>query len=218
MYHSVYCIENLVNGKVYVGKHSTENLDDGYMGSGKRISNAIAKHGLENFRKFIIAELDSSEKALEFEKLLVTEEFVSDENTYNLNVGGRGSFLAANEFYRNNPSIKKEAATVACKARWSKPLAKLHAFEQMSKRHQKHKESGLGFEYFHCDWTGKRHNDETKRKIGAANSVHQSGEKNSQFGTCWVSHPELKKSQRVNKDEVERYLANGWVKGRKMKW
>lgn len=31
--------------------HSTDNLDDGYVGSGKRLWNSIKKHGKENFEE-----------------------------------------------------------------------------------------------------------------------------------------------------------------------
>ena len=68
------------------------------------------------------------------------------------------------------------------------------------------------------NWNGRKHRPETREKMKASHVGKHDGEKNSQFGTCWVSHPELKKSQRVNKGKVEDYLADGWVKGRKMKW
>ena len=154
-------------------------------------------------------------KAYEFEKLLVTEEFVSDENTYNLIEGGKGNFAACNDFYKKNPEARKRSLEIANRATWANPLFRKRKSEELTKRNKERHE--LGISYI-PDWNGRHHSHETKTKIGKANAIAQKGEKNSQFGTCWVSHPEQKKSQRVNKGEVEGYLADGWVKGRKMKW
>ena len=37
----VYQITNLINGKIYIGVHSTDDINDGYMGSGDLIKMAI---------------------------------------------------------------------------------------------------------------------------------------------------------------------------------
>lgn len=31
-FHIIYKTTNLINGKIYVGLHSTDNVDDGYLG------------------------------------------------------------------------------------------------------------------------------------------------------------------------------------------
>jgi hypothetical protein len=47
-----------------------------------------------------------------------------------------------------------------------------------------------------------------------AKNKHQQGEKNSQFGTCWI-HDD-KKSIKIKKEHLEEYISSGWKKGRKI--
>lgn len=87
-YHYLYKITNLLNNKYYVGIHSTDKLNDGYMGSGKIISKAIDKYGCENFKKEIIQFVNSREELILLEKQVVNESMVNDPMCYNMVLGG----------------------------------------------------------------------------------------------------------------------------------
>jgi hypothetical protein len=89
MKHIIYKITNTINDKYYIGRHSTDNVNDGYMGSGLWIKNAIRKYGRENFIKEILDEANSSPELWELEKKYVNEDVVKDENSYNMCVGGK---------------------------------------------------------------------------------------------------------------------------------
>lgn len=54
-----------------------------------------------------------------------------------------------------------------------------------------------------------------KASIGAANSVHQTGEGNSQYGTRWIHSLEEKRSKKIR---VTDKIPLGWLEGRKMKF
>lgn len=92
-YYTIYKITNKLDSKYYIGQHVTENLEDGYMGSGKLICRAIKKYGKENFIKEYIAFCDSIEEMNKLEEnMVITIE--QDPNSYNLTKGGNKPPLA----------------------------------------------------------------------------------------------------------------------------
>lgn len=70
-YYGIYRITNLLNGKMYIGKHKTDNLDDKYMGSGTIIKMAVRKYGVENFRKEWLMFCEDEEEMNYMERVYV---------------------------------------------------------------------------------------------------------------------------------------------------
>ena len=89
-YHFVYQTTNVLTGRRYVGKHSTDDINDGYLGSGNALLAAIHKYGSENFSREILSFHSTEEEAYRAEAKIVTQEFVDNRGTYNLLVGGNG--------------------------------------------------------------------------------------------------------------------------------
>jgi hypothetical protein len=82
----IYKITNTINNKIYIGAHKTNNIDDGYMGYGKYLNHSIQKHGIGKFTKEILHCFNTIEEM--YAKEIVSEEFLAEENTYNLMIGG----------------------------------------------------------------------------------------------------------------------------------
>ena len=105
-YYTVYKITNLLNNMEYIGFHSTDNLDDNYMGSGVLIRRAIAKYGIENFKKEILKVFNNQQDAEALERELVNPEYIAKNNTYNISLGGNVTFI---------PGYKIEVSKQNCK-------------------------------------------------------------------------------------------------------
>jgi hypothetical protein len=97
----VYKTTNLVNGKIYIGVHSTNKLEDGYIGNGiykqkdadrERFKcpfvNAVKKHGYNNFKREILYLFGSAELAFWWESYIVDDDFINREDNYNAVTGG----------------------------------------------------------------------------------------------------------------------------------
>ena len=95
-YHYIYKTTCLTTGKFYIGMHSTNDLNDGYMGSGKKLWQSINKHGLENHRCDILEQLPSRAALRAREAELVNEELLHDPMCMNLMLGGHGGWETAN--------------------------------------------------------------------------------------------------------------------------
>jgi hypothetical protein len=86
-YFTVYRVTNKINGKTYLGAHRTNDLNDGYMGSGVGVKRAIRKYGRGNFSKEIVAVFDNPQEMFALERALVK---IDKATSYNMNRGGLG--------------------------------------------------------------------------------------------------------------------------------
>lgn len=208
MFYTIYQITNTLNGKIYIGKHQTRDLNDGYMGSGKHLKQSIAKYGIENFKKEILFRFDNEAEMNSKEVELVTEEFCKRDDTYNICQGGKGGFNYLNWSGKSNIGWKTNGKDNAVKGglSFANRLANDEEFKEefLSKRQN--------FVYSKA-FAGKSHSDETKKKIGEINSVLQSGNSNSQFGTIWITNEV--ENRKIKKNDP---IPDGWRLGRKMKF
>lgn len=111
----VYMTTCTVNGKRYIGVHKCISLDDGYIGSGNALKNAIEKHGRENFYRKVLYCYDNTKDAFDKEKELVTEEFIKSKDNYNLQVGGLGGSTKSKETLEKMSKARKGKDTPARK-------------------------------------------------------------------------------------------------------
>lgn len=71
----------------------------------------------------------------------------------------------------------------------------------------------IGANVKNLDWTGRSHSENTKKKMSEKASLRV-GNKNSQFGTCWITKESENKI--IKKDDLAIYLQQGWSKGRNL--
>ena len=86
-YHYIYKTTCKITGKFYVGMHSADSLDDGYLGSGKILGYSRAKYGDENHVREILELCVSREQLKSREKEIVNEEMLKDPLNINLKYG-----------------------------------------------------------------------------------------------------------------------------------
>lgn len=222
MFYYLYEIRNLINGKIYVGVHKTQNLNDGYMGSGKVILRAIEKHGINNFQKVILEQFTDAALMYAREKEVVTEDFLSRKDVYNLRRGGFGGF----DYINKNESLRL-AKNKKARASTNKVLEKKYGKEYKSvlgtiaaeacRSQMKGVYSPTYVSSFTTNPTiGEKGRKKAlsitsieKRKTTYADIGHQIGSSNSQFGTMWIT--DGKTNSKVKKGED---IPSGWRKGR----
>ena len=91
-YHIIYKTTCLVTGRYYIGMHSTDDLEDGYLGSGVRLTRSVKKYGRDQHVREILECLPTREAASDREKELITEDLRADPMCLNCGVGGLGAF------------------------------------------------------------------------------------------------------------------------------
>ena len=208
MHYIIYKTINLINGKFYVGKHQTNDLNDGYIGSGKLLKRAIKKYGKENFITEILIECSSEVHMNLAEKIFVV---VDSEVSYNLCPGGKGGFGFINNSGLNiypNHTTTSAKNFIKCQARQKELWSSLEYRREVGVKISKALKGRNGH------FKGKKHTLETLEKMRASCKYNQVGNKNSQFGTCWITNGKINK--KIKKEDVDLWIEQGYYKGRIM--
>jgi hypothetical protein len=205
--HYLYKTTCLVTNRYYIGMHSADNLEDGYIGSGRRLRKSIRKYGIENHEKQILEFFENRDLLIEAEKVAITPEMLVDKNCMNLMGGGTGGFISDEQ--------QRHRSICGGKAHKQKMFDDLEYRDVVVERlrntmKKSHKEGKIKYNTFE----GKTHSEETKQKMSNSSKGIGVGEKNSQYGTCWITKDGVNK--KIKKENLEDYLNNGWSKGRKI--
>lgn len=141
------------------------------------------------------------------EKELVTEEFCSRKDTYNICPGGQGGFGYIN---KNGlvPKIDPKIRSASMKEKFKDPVFKKKILENTLQRpdvkikaKEKYREK-----YPETAWKGRKHKTETILKLRKSKNK---GRNNSQYGTIWITNG--KDSKKIKKEQE---TPKGWYKGR----
>lgn len=153
-YHFIYRTTCLINKRFYIGMHSTDDLNDGYMGSGTRLWFSIRRYGKEN-HKIEILEFFSNRKALiEREKEIINEELIKDQMCMNLQPGGCYIDFTKTRAERISIATKAAMARPEVRERYLAAQRKIYESEEYKERCKQHS----------IKMTGRVHSEEEKQK------------------------------------------------------
>jgi hypothetical protein len=223
MYYIIYKTINKINGKAYIGAHKTEDINDGYLGSGKFLKRAIKKYGIENFEREILYYLDTEQEMFQKEAEIVTEDLIKSGTTYNLVPGGSGGFYHINK-NKLNTSYRTYDKALASRHKTDEILKEKYGNEWRSKvgklggkAYADSLASDVEFRRKIVENLRKKirqdklqsPNARIKRKETFQNMKHQQGENNSQFNTIWITDGKVNKKIKNNQP-----IPENWVRGR----
>ena len=190
--------------------HSTNRIDDGYLGSGKRLYYELNKYGRNNFKFEILEQFNSREELVQAEIGLITEQDLKNPNCLNLKSGGSGGFTKEASL---RGSVKGNATHTARLKQdkeylQDKVTQLTTGFLKKWKTDRDYRQEVLKRLCF----KGKTHRPETIEKMKESHKGAGKGSSNSQYGTCWITDEYSNK--KIYKGET---IPEGWRLGRKIK-
>ena len=197
-YHFIYKTTNLLSGRYYIGMHSTDELNDGYLGSGTLLRRSINKHGKENHSIEILEFLNSREELAAREKQIVSLQEIAKKECMNLKVGGLGG-LSSEKHKQNFINAGLDSRKVC------RQDLKWVAWHSVQIKLGQEKSN-----FNHKTFLGKTHTTETIEKMRESRKGKGLGSNNSQFGKCWITN-EIENKKIYKGDSIP----EGWKLGRK---
>ena len=170
MYGYIYKVTNLINGKIYIGKHKSSKFDKYYYGSGKIILRALKKYGKENFSIQVLEDGDSEEDLIAKERKWIKYfDSTNSDIGYNILEGGENPIY----FGEQHPMYGKHHTEEANNKNRLAHIGKHHSEETKKKISEGNK--------------GKTISEEHKKKISEANKGRVLGDRLTDAGRKRIS-------------------------------
>ena len=204
MYGYIYKTTNLINNKIYIGqKHSSKFLGNKYLGSGKRLQEALIKYGKENFKVDLVEEIFTKEQMDEREIYWIAHYDSTNNNIgYNLSTGGNVNRIMIGV---NNPFYGKHHSEEVC----------LKASERLRGNIYLRKEDKLIRikkddidRYLVAGWQVVKKTKEPKFSCVEDRLKTQS---ENMRGRIKINNGEITKH--IKSQDLDYYLLHGWLKG-----
>ena len=178
-YMFIYETTNNINGKKYIGQHTTSNMNDGYLGSGKILKQAIDKYGIDNFSRKILCHANNKDQLNELEIYYIDKfNAIESDMYYNIAEGGYGNPRAG--FTDEEKEEWRKKMSEALKGRefteeWKAKIREAHLGKQHSEE-TKEKISENNARY----WQGKQLSDTHKAKLSEHSAKYWQGKQRSE--------------------------------------
>ena len=144
-FNFVYVTTNLKNDNQYIGDHSTNNLNDGYLGSGRIFLKAIKKYGSNCFKRDILKQFETKKEAFDAQEKYINEYNTLIPNGYNISPKGGNNV--------------KGCHSEETKRKMSINISEGKKGKKLSEEHKRKISEGL---------KGKKHSEKTKKKLSIA--------------------------------------------------
>ena len=177
----VYLITNTINGKQYVGAHTTNNIDDQYLGSGNLIRRSIKKYGKENFNKIILKEFSNVSEARKQEKFYIEKFNTLFPNGYNLHPNGGNGNERGKISKESIEKFKISFSKVIRTQEWKNNISKGLKNKPKSVSHCKNLSLSHIGQASWCKGKTGIFSDEALNKISDCAMKNNSGEKNPMY-------------------------------------
>jgi hypothetical protein len=202
-YHFIYKTTNTLSGRYYIGMHSTDDLNDGYLGSGTLLRRSINKHGREVFKIEILEFLNSREELVAREREIVSLQEIAKKECMNLKVGGLGGFSSEEHAYKFHAAGGRAVSILMGERHREKMRTSVEYKKEVTDKIKNTKElNGSG-------WEGRKHTPATINKMKSSAKGKGKGLANSQYGTCWITNET--ENKKIHKGDL---IPDGWKLGR----
>jgi len=207
-YYTYELIDPRNNKVFYVGKGCKNRMYSHFnaVKSGRilrntKLNNKLKKLIKENLKP-LYRKIETDIEQVAFDKEIELIEFYGKENLCNLADGGRGGMPPFTKEEERQWHIKGAIATNKIRTKYFQEKIKNPKFK---KKWLNNVSKGLKKSYETRDnpMKGRIHSEESRKKM----SMNQSGEKNSQFGTIWITNG-------IENRKTKNKIPKGWAQGR----